>query len=197
MKTRMKTCTSSLIFLMAGLHFITHHPGLFRSSTDFIMKVRCHSPGPRSRLGGRQRTPGTVTQSRTCSSAPALASLRVWAKGTRLLSTWTSQGSTFPLVDSQADTNTTAPMTVCSLLLPWRCMCGAYQFTWSPQSQQCRSWSGWKPFCSVGAETSGAAQSFLGGCTGGVFSVALLWLFTLPMIGKGGRGSYSSIYPAF
>lgn len=108
--TTMKTCTSSLIFLMAGPRFTSHHPGLSRPSTDFIVKVRCHPPGPRNRLGGRQRTPGTVTQSRTCSSAPALAYLRARAKGTRHLSTQSRSGSTFPLVDSQADN---APMKIC------------------------------------------------------------------------------------
>lgn len=108
--TTMKTCTSSLMFLMAGPRFTSHHPGLSRPSTDFIVKVRCHPPGPRNRLGGRQRTPGTVTQSRTCSSAPALAYLRARAKGTRHLSTQSRSGSTFPLVDSQADN---APMKIC------------------------------------------------------------------------------------
>lgn len=108
--TTMKTCTSSLMFLMAGPRFTSHHPGLSRPSTDFIVKVRCHPPGPRNRLGGRQRTPGTVTQSRTCSSAPALAYLRARAKGTRHLSTQSRSGSTFPLVDSQADN---APVKIC------------------------------------------------------------------------------------
>lgn len=108
--TTMKTCTSSLMFLMAGLRFTSHHPGLSRPSTDFIVKVKCHPPGPRNRLGGRQRTPGTVTQSRTCSSAPALAYLRARAKGTRHLSTQSRSGSTFPLVDSQADN---APVKIC------------------------------------------------------------------------------------
>lgn len=108
--TTMKTCTSSLMFLMAGPRFTSHHPGLSRPSTDFIVKVRCHPPGPRSRLGGRQRTPGTVTQSRTCSSTPALAYLRARAKGIRHLSTQSRSGSTFPLVDSQADN---APMKIC------------------------------------------------------------------------------------
>lgn len=98
------------MFLMAGLRFTSHHPGLSRPSTDFIVKVRCNPPGPRNRLGGRQRTPGTVTQSRTCSSAPALAYLRARAKGTRHLSTQSRSGSTFPLVDSQADN---APMKIC------------------------------------------------------------------------------------
>lgn len=60
--------------------------------------------------GGRQRTPGTVTQSRTRSSAPALAYLRARTKGTRHLSTQSRSGSTFPLVDSQADN---APMKIC------------------------------------------------------------------------------------
>lgn len=98
------------MFLMAGPRFTSHHPGLSRPSTDFIVKVRCHPPGPRNRLGGRQRTPGTVTQSRTCSSAPALAYLRARAKGTRHLSTQSRSGSTFPLVDSQAGN---APMKIC------------------------------------------------------------------------------------
>lgn len=79
-----------------SLHLISHHPGLFRPSTDFLVKARCHPPGPRKRLGGGQRTPGTVTQSRTCSSAPALAYLRAWAKGTRLLSTWSRSGKHLP-----------------------------------------------------------------------------------------------------
>lgn len=81
------------MFLMASLHFTSHHAGLSRPSTDFIVKVRCHPPGPRDRLVGRQRTPGTVTQSWTCSSAPAL---RAQAKGTRLLSTWSRSGKHLP-----------------------------------------------------------------------------------------------------
>lgn len=186
--TTMKTCTSSLMFLMAGPRFTSHHPGLSRPSTDFIVKVRCHPPGPRNRLGGRQRTPGTVTQSRTCSSAPALAYLRARAKGTRHLSIQSRSGSTFPLVDSQADN---APMKIClaSAMKVYVWGLSVYTESIEPAVQ---SWSGWKPFCSVGA-----AQSFLGGFTGGVFYVAPLWLFTLLMNRREGEEVTDPFIQAF
>lgn len=170
---------------MAGLYLVSHHPHLFRPSTDFIMKVRYHPPGPWH---------CNIKQDmQLCSSSDLSESM---AKGTRLLSTWSRSGKP---VHSGGFTGRQTQLLQwrLALLLPWRYICGACQFVPSAQSQQCRSWAGWKPFCSVGSETPGAAQSFLEGFTGGVFSVALLWLFTLLMMGKGGRGSYSFIYPGF
>lgn len=193
----MKTCTSSLIFLTAGLHFIPHHPGLFRPSTDFIVKVRCHPPDPKRRLGGKAENTwhcNTKQDMQLCSSFGLPESM-----GQRYQTSFNLKqvrdAPSLWWIHRQTQTQLLQWRFV--LLLPWRCMCGACQFILSPQSQQCRSWPGQKSFCSVDSQTSGAAHSFLGGFTGGILSVALLWLFTLLMMGKGGRENYSFIYPSF
>lgn len=173
---------------MAGLHFIPHHPGLFRPSTDFIVKLRCHPPGPRNRLGGKTENTwhcDTKQDMQLCLSSGLSESMSQRYKTSFNLKQ-VREAPSFWWIHRQAQTQLLQWRFV--WLLPWRNMCGAWQFILSPQSQQRRSWSGWKPFCSVGSETSGTAQSFMGGFTGGVFSVALLGLFTLLMMGKGGRG---------
>lgn len=88
--TRMKTFTSSLMSLIAGLHFTSHHPvnlppGVYPDPVLISWWGVTHLV-PGKGWEGRQWMPSTVTQIRTRGSALAMACLRAQEKGMGLLS---------------------------------------------------------------------------------------------------------------
>lgn len=133
---------------------------LSRPSTGFT--VRCHPLSPRKRLWGKTENAWlcNTNQDTWIHSSHGLSEST--GEGHRTSFKW-KQGREVPSLQwihfaTQADANATAVLKICLvLLLSWGG--GTYQFIRSPESQQCRSWSGWKPFCSVSSETFRTTQS--------------------------------------
>lgn len=147
--TRMKTFMS----LMAALHLTSHCPVKLsqRVYADPVLMSRWDvTTQPQEKAAGeRQCKPGTVTWIMTCRYIVCLGLL---STGNRPGKCPHSCGLTLL---RQIDVNVTAVLKIFPVLqLSW-----GYQVILSPQSWQCRSWSGWRPFCSGGSETFGTTQS--------------------------------------